>query len=144
MTTDVTGILRQTDLFRLLSAQDLETVAGASRLRILGRGQIVFTKGDPGDALIVVISGRVKVVARSADGGELTLTIIGPSKTFGELSIADGGPRSADAETLERCELLFVPGAMIRDICARVPAMADRKSTRLNSSHVEISYAVFC
>jgi CRP-like cAMP-binding protein len=141
VTTDVTGILRQTDLFRLLAAQDLETVAGASRLRILGRGQIVFTKGDPGDALIVVISGRVKVVARSADGGELTLTIIGPSKTFGELSIADGGPRSADAETLERCELLFVPGAMIRDICARVPAMAQALTTSIAESQRRLTEA---
>jgi DNA-binding CsgD family transcriptional regulator len=31
------------------------------------------TTGDPGDALIVAVSGRVKVVVHSADGGELHL-----------------------------------------------------------------------
>ncbi len=72
----------------------------------------------------MVISGRVKVVVRSADGGELTLAIIEPAGVFGELSIADGGPRSADAETLEACQLLFVPGETIRDICARMPCAA--------------------
>ena len=86
--------------------------------------QVVFTRGDPGDTFIVVISGRVKVVVRSADGGELTLTIIQPGGVLGELSIADGGPRSADAETLEACQLLLVPRETIQDICARVPSAA--------------------
>jgi CRP-like cAMP-binding protein len=124
VTTDVTGILRQTDLLRSVSALDLDAVSAVSRLRAFRRGQVVFTRGDPGDTLIVVISGRVKVVVRSADGGELTLTIIQPGGVLGELSIADGGPRSADAETLEACQLLLVPRETIQDICARVPSAA--------------------
>jgi CRP/FNR family transcriptional regulator, cyclic AMP receptor protein len=124
MTTDIAGVLRQTDLLRLAPAHDLDNVARVSRLRPFGRGQVVFTRGDPGDSLIVVISGRVKVVIRSADGGELTLTIIGPGGVLGDLSIADGGPRSADAETLEPCRLLLIPREAIQDICTRVPSAA--------------------
>jgi CRP-like cAMP-binding protein len=71
-----------------------------------------------------VVSGRVKVIVRPADGGELTLTVVPPGGMIGELSIADGGPRSADAETLEECRLLFIPREAIQDICARVPAAA--------------------
>jgi CRP/FNR family transcriptional regulator, cyclic AMP receptor protein len=124
VTTDLTGILRQTDLLRSVPARDLEAVVAASRSRIFRRGQVVFSRDDPGDTLIVVISGRVKVVVRSADGGELTLTIIPAGGVLGELSVADGGPRSADAETLEECRLLLVPRATIQDICARVPSAA--------------------
>ena len=124
MTTDLTGILRRTALLRSVPDEDLKAVIAASRLRAFRRGQIVFITGDPGDTLVVVISGRVKVVVRSADGGELTLAIIQASGVFGELSIADGGPRSADAETLEASELLFVPRETIHDICARVPSAA--------------------
>ena len=124
MTTDMTGVLRQTGLFRSMLAEDLEAVAAASRVRTFRRGQVVFTAGDPGDTLIVVISGRVKVLVRSADGGELTLTIIGSSGVLGELSVVDGGPRSADAETLEDCQLLLVPRGTIQDICSRVPPVA--------------------
>ena len=120
MTTDVVGILRRTDLLRSVPPADLEAVAAASRVRTFRRGQVVFSTGDPGDTLIVVVSGRLKVVVRSADGGELTLTIVEPGGMLGELSVADGGPRSADAETLEECRLLFIPGETIRDICARV------------------------
>jgi len=79
--------------------------------------------GDPSDTLILVISGRVKVVVRSADGAELTLTIIPPGGMFGEISIADGGPRSADAEALEDCRLLFVPTELIQDLCSRMPSV---------------------
>jgi CRP-like cAMP-binding protein len=124
MTSDLTGVLRQTSLLRSVPGEDLKAVVAASRLRAFRRGQVVFTTGDPGDTLIVVISGRVKVEVRSADGGELTLAIIEPGGVFGELSVADGGSRSADAETLEACELLFVPGETIHGICARVPSAA--------------------
>ena len=124
MATDVTGILRQTDLLGSVPTQDLEALVAVSRLRAFRRGQVVFTQGDPADTLVVVVSGRVKAVVRSADGGELTLTIIQPGGVLGDLSLADGGPRSADAETLEECQLLFIPHETIRDICARVPSVA--------------------
>jgi CRP-like cAMP-binding protein len=124
VTTDVIGILRRTELLRSLPQEDLEAVAAASRLRAFRRSQVVFTQGDPGDTLIVVISGRVKVVVRSADGGELTLTIVPPGGSIGELSVADGGPRSADAETLDACQLLLIPRKTVQDVCARVPAAA--------------------
>jgi CRP/FNR family transcriptional regulator, cyclic AMP receptor protein len=123
MTTDVTAVLGGTGLFATLSADDLAAVAAASRLRRFRRGQVVFSTGDPGDSLIVVVSGRVKVVVRSADGGELTLTIIGPGTVLGEISVADGGPRSADAETLEESSLLLVPREVVQEICARVPSV---------------------
>jgi CRP/FNR family transcriptional regulator, cyclic AMP receptor protein len=123
MVTDVTGVLRQTDLLRSVPARDLEAIAAASRVRNVRRGQVLFTAGDPSDTLILVISGRVKVVVRSADGAELTLTIIQPGSTFGEIGIADGGPRSADAEALEDCRLLFVPSDLIADLCLRMPSV---------------------
>ena len=131
MTTDLVSILRQTDLLGPASAEDLEAVAAAARVRAFRRGQVVFTTGDPGDTVIVVISGRVKVVVRSADGAELTLTVIGPGGMFGELSAADSGPRSADAETLEDSQLLLVPRDAVQDVCARVPSAAQALTSSL-------------
>ena len=131
MTTDRQGILRGTDLLGSVPIGDLEAIAAGSRVRTFRRGQLVFSAGDPSDTVIVVISGRVKVVVRSADGGELTLTVIQPGGAFGELSAADGGPRSADAETLEECRLLFVPREVIQDICGRVPSVAQALASSL-------------
>jgi CRP/FNR family cyclic AMP-dependent transcriptional regulator len=124
MTPDLTDILSKTNLLRSVPAEDLSALAAASRLRTFRRGQVVFTRGDPGDTVIVVVSGRVKVVVRSADGGALTLAIIGPGGVFGEVGVADGGPRSSDAQTLDESRLLLVPREAIQEICARVPAAA--------------------
>jgi len=121
--TDVTGALRQTDLLRSVPDTDLEPIAAASRLRSVRRGQVLFTAGDPSDTVILVISGRVKVVVRSADGAELTLTVVQPGGMFGEISIADGGPRSADAEALDDCRLLLVPIDLVAELSSRVPSV---------------------
>ena len=125
MTSDeLVRILHATDLFGSVPAEELEAVAAASRLRVFRRGQVVCTAGQPGDTVIVVVSGRLKVVVRSAEGGELTLTVVQPGGVFGELAAVDGGPRSADAETLEESRLLLIPREVVQDMCTRVPAVS--------------------
>lgn len=131
MAIDVTGVLRQTDLLRSVPAQDLETIAAASRLRTVRRGQVLFTAGDPSDTVILVVSGRVKVVVRSADGAELTLTVVQPGGSLGELSVADGGPRSADAEALEDSRVLLVPNDLIAELSSRVPSVTQALMTSI-------------
>jgi CRP/FNR family cyclic AMP-dependent transcriptional regulator len=131
---EIGGVLRRTSLLGMVPEADLEAVAGASRIRAFRRGQVVFTAGDPGDTLVVVVSGRVKVVLHSADGGELTLTVVGPDGVLGDLSVADGGPRSTDAETLEDSRLLLIPQETVREICARVPSAANALSSSLASA----------
>ena len=59
-------MLRGTDLLGSVPASDLEAIAAASRLRTYRRGQVVFTTGDPADTVILVVSGRVKVVVPPA------------------------------------------------------------------------------
>jgi CRP/FNR family cyclic AMP-dependent transcriptional regulator len=124
MTIDVISILRGTDLLGSVPVEDLKAAAAASRLRSYRRGQVVFTTNDPSDTMVVVVSGRVKVTIHSADGDELTLAIIGAGGLFGEIGVADSGPRSGDAETLEECQMLLIPRAAVQDICARVPSAA--------------------
>jgi CRP/FNR family transcriptional regulator, cyclic AMP receptor protein len=125
MAADVIDVLRQTDLFRAAPASELEKIAASSRLRKFRRGQIVCTAGDPADTLIVVVSGQLKIGVRSADGAELILTVAGPRVTIGEVSVADGGPRSADVETVTESQLLFIPREAVQVVCARVPAAAE-------------------
>ena len=134
MGADVAAILGETSLLRSVPPEDLKAIAAASRLRGFRRGQVVFTRSDPGDTVIVVVSGRVKVTVRSADGGELTLAVIHPGGLLGELGVVDGGPRSADAETLEECQLLLIPRDAIREICARVPSAAQALTNSIAAS----------
>jgi len=134
MAADLADVLRRTRLLCSVPDADLAALAGASRVRGFRRGQVVCVMGDPADTLIVVLSGRVKVAVRSADGGELILMAVGPGGTLGEVSVADGGPRSADVETLEDSRLLFVPRERVQDVCSRVPAAAQALATSAATS----------
>lgn len=71
-------------------------------------GQVVFLRGDPGDALYLISSGSVHVSLTSPEGKEVLLTVLGPGDFFGDLSLLDGQPRSADVIASDECELLVL------------------------------------
>lgn len=125
MPADVIAGLRATRLFSSVPDEELAAVAEASRVRSFRRGQVVFTAGDPGDSFVAVLDGEVKVAVRSADGGELILTVVPAGASLGEVSVADGGERSADAETVTDATLLFVPREVVLDICGRFPVAGE-------------------
>jgi CRP/FNR family transcriptional regulator, cyclic AMP receptor protein len=66
------------------------------------RRYTVFTEGAPGDRLYIIVSGKVKIGRRSADGRHNILAIMGPSDMFGELSVFDPGPRTSSATTITK------------------------------------------
>jgi CRP-like cAMP-binding protein len=107
--TDVERALRGVTLFADVDADALTELASNARVRSYPRRQIVFSRGDPSDTLIVVLSGRVQIIVRSVDGGELILAVLGEGDVLGEPSLADGGPRSADAQAAEETSLLIIP-----------------------------------
>lgn len=76
--------------------------------RVVRRGTTLFSEGDRADAVHLLLAGRVKVVAVSADGRESLLAIRGPGDLVGELSVIDGAPRSAAAVALDDVEVLVV------------------------------------
>jgi CRP/FNR family cyclic AMP-dependent transcriptional regulator len=98
--------LARLPLFGGLTAEELDTLAGSLRRRRSARGEVLFLAGDPGDSLYIIEAGRVKIALSSAQGKEVVLTILGPTDFFGDLALLDGEPRSADAITLEPCQLL--------------------------------------
>lgn len=95
----------------LASASDeqRQRLAATSYPKRLTRGQVLFTEGEPCDALYVVESGRVKVSVTSPHGDELVLAVVGPGGSLGELAVVDGAPRSAGAEALEDTTLVCLP-----------------------------------
>lgn len=94
--------LRRSALFARLDDATFERCAASFRRRQYRRGETIFHQGDLGDALHVIESGAVKVVIPSDDGGEgAIIATLGPGDCFGELSLLDGGERSATAIALD-------------------------------------------
>ena len=99
-------VLAQAPLFAALDPDAAEALQAAARTRRFRRGDIVFAEGESGDALYVVIDGKVKIFRTSPDGRENMLAVLGPGELIGELSLFDPGPRTATASALTEVKLL--------------------------------------
>jgi len=102
------AILKTVPLFSLFSDDELAAVFPAIQHRTYPRHSFMLRAGEKTDALYILLSGRAKVVIDDGDGREVTLTVIGPSEFFGEMSLIDEKPRSASVEALESCEVLYI------------------------------------
>jgi CRP-like cAMP-binding protein len=70
------AILKQIPLFAGLDAADIELIADASRRLTYPKGSIVFYEGDPGEYLLAIVKGRLKVTLLGTDGQETNLSIL--------------------------------------------------------------------
>lgn len=68
-------------------------------------GALLFRAGDQGDAMYVIEQGKIRICVRAKDGHEVTLTELGRGDFFGEMTLLDGKPRSADAIVKEDARL---------------------------------------
>jgi len=113
--------IRFAEMFKELSPAQLETLAAHSKRLELARGDVLFRENDAPDRLFIVVSGRIGMVNRSADGRESMVSLMEPGDLFGEMPLFDRRPRSTDARALERCELVAVGYEPLRALYADNP-----------------------
>jgi CRP/FNR family cyclic AMP-dependent transcriptional regulator len=113
--------LAEIPLFAGLNEQELSVVSERVRQRRYKEGDTIFHRDDPGVALYVILSGKVKIHNETPDGGDLMIAVLTPGDFFGELAVIDGEERSADATTLEPTELLMLTKQDMHDIIQRHP-----------------------
>ena len=89
--------LSQIPMFKQLDFQELENLAQSVDQVTYEAGEDIFHEHDRGDALYVVESGSVRIWVRDEDSEQITLSELRPGDFFGELSVFDGGERSANA-----------------------------------------------
>jgi CRP/FNR family transcriptional regulator, cyclic AMP receptor protein len=102
------NLLAQSELFAGLDAQELREVARRTGTRDVGKGQLVFSQGEPGDEMFLLGRGVVKLLVRSPDGEVVELVRHTAPAVFGELALLDGRARSASAEAVEPSTLLVL------------------------------------
>ena len=118
-------LLGATELFSSFAPETLARLGERALERRYKRGQLIFSQGDSGDALLVVTEGLVKVFVTSDEGDEMVLITLRPPDSFGELALIDGGPRSASAQALEPTSALAVTRDDVRALIREHPQLAD-------------------
>jgi len=111
--------LKSASLFRQTPDDVLADVASQVDELAFDKGEIIFRKGDHGDSLYVIVSGRVEV-----RDGERLLNELDEGAIFGELALLDPSPRSATVKTLEPAHLLQLNDEHFRTVLAERPEVA--------------------
>ncbi|HVZ72750.1 MAG TPA: FAD-dependent oxidoreductase [Polyangia bacterium] len=86
-------------------------------------GQLVFSEGELGDRVYILLSGRAEVVRRPANGVEQLLATLGPGEFFGEMALLDSAPRNATVRCLEAMTVLSIPKREFGLLAANVPGL---------------------
>ena len=105
-------------LFAGVPQEDVRRLLAIARRRTFARGEVVFHRGDPANALHLIVQGRFAVGITTPLGETAMLGVRGPGEAFGDLALVSGGSteRSATVSALELGETRSV----LRDDFARL------------------------
>jgi len=118
------SVLRKHPIFSDLDPEAFDQLCRYAKHTTLKRGTTIVSKGDPGNSLIAVISGTVKISVTSSDGRSAILNLIGPGEIFGEVAVLDGQARTADATANTNCEIYIIDRRDFIPFVRSQPALA--------------------
>jgi CRP-like cAMP-binding protein len=134
--------LSKSTLFQALSSAGRARLTQQGAAYALPAGNQLFGRGEPGDALYIVLEGEMEVRRVSKAGREVRLAALGPGAVIGEMAVLDGGPRSADVVALRRTKLLRISRALALRALEEEPkaalALVAEMSARLRAADAEI------
>jgi CRP/FNR family cyclic AMP-dependent transcriptional regulator len=113
-----------------LHDETLRSIAASGVVRTFPRNTVLINEGDVGDALYVLLSGRVKVFSSNEAGREFVIDFHGAGEYVGEMSL-DGAPRSASVITVEPTTCAVVSRTQFRDFVLAHPDFAMHLIERL-------------
>jgi CRP/FNR family cyclic AMP-dependent transcriptional regulator len=116
--------LRTVSYFQDLDPRVLARIQASVFEVRLEKGQILFTEGEPAQAMYVIRSGQVKIFMLSSDGREQVLRIASAGDCFNEVPIFDEGSNPANAQAVERAELWGIRRTDMRRLVEEHPAIA--------------------
>lgn len=114
----------QIPFLQQLSREDAEALLARVRRRTVKPGTEMIRVGSAGDEAVLVIRGRVRLVAYGADRREVVLALRGPGELIGEMAALGAGRRTATAVALDEVEAGFLPASELMDFLREHPDAA--------------------
>ena len=105
---DHTSLLRRVAFFEEVDNETLLHISTCLRPLHFAKDERIVGQDDAGDSLFIIQEGRVKVVLYGDTGREMILSIFSPGDFFGEMSLLDGQPRSANVIAIDDAEVLVL------------------------------------
>jgi CRP-like cAMP-binding protein len=115
------ALLGQFSLFRRLSAAERAALLARARVQEYAAQETIFLMDSPGDSMVAVLSGTIRISVPSADGKEVVLAILGPGEICGEIALLDGKERTADARAATDCSVVVLERRDVLSFFAQHP-----------------------
>lgn len=125
-------ILKQLPLFASLSEEELTLVAQRSRLVDVGKDEVIYTEGDPPDALYVMVTGRARIFTTGPSGREETLEVVHRGDYFGVISLLTQQPHSVTVRAVNDSILIKIRQADFDELLKQIPRLAIHVSQTLS------------
>lgn len=142
MGQDTLFYLSQQELFSHLNNSEIEELSRIVVERKYKKNSVIFFEGDPGEAVFLVKSGRLKVTKHSEEGGEQILHLLEEGDIFGEVVLFDGGPYPATAQTVTDCQIGMIRNSDMDTFLRKNPEVALKMlkvmSHRLRQAQIKV------
>lgn len=96
-------------------------------------GQVIHRRGDADRALAVILEGQVSLSRLDAHGQLITVAVLGPGASFGEIPLLTGRPRTHDAVAVGAVRLVRIGSEVFRELLGRRPGLRDHFLAELAS-----------
>jgi CRP-like cAMP-binding protein len=118
-------LLGRTPLFGALDEAERTAVAARMRRVQFTPDQMIFSRGDPGREIYLVLEGRIRLSVLSSEGRELSFDLAAsPGHVFGEIAALDGGERTASATAVSHVQAMVLPREVMLEFIERNPKLA--------------------
>jgi CRP-like cAMP-binding protein len=115
------ALLGQCGLFRRLGVAERDALFARARVQKYAAHESIFLMGSPGDSMVAVLSGTIRISVPSPDGKEVVLAILGPGEICGEIALLDGKERTADARAATDCSVVVLERRDVLSFFAQYP-----------------------
>jgi CRP-like cAMP-binding protein len=126
-------IFKKIVLFKELSNAELIKVANITQKVSFNGGDVVFRRGEAGDALYLIREGEVEVLAPSPEAEEVedVVAVLKPGELFGEMALVEGEPRSATVRAKGPAKLIRLKKEYFDEMMTKEHAIALKIYRRL-------------
>jgi len=117
-------VMDDLSFFDAYNGSELDTLSTYFRAFQTDARSVIFSEGDPGDFLCVLVDGAAEVIKEDQQGVAHVVATVGPGKTLGEMALIDDEPRSATARVTRAAELLVLTKESFERMSGEHPRLA--------------------
>ncbi len=117
-------IISISPLFNGLPEKHLKEIQTIAVEKSFNKDESIFFEGDDGNGFYLVVSGKIKIFKLSMDGKEKILHILASGEPFGEVAVFSGTRFPANAVSLTKTDLLFLPREAFVKLISENPALS--------------------